>query len=227
MDDLRSNPWALGTIVGVLSFVVLGLVAMVLRRNPSTNKSEPLIDAGEVGHDGNGGDGKKQNDGPKPAAVAVAVGDFHADDPEYQTKVVVEDAAPVQPAAAVAAPPTAVQQTLPVERSQSALSTRNHVRQIPVQRSSSTMSAKDKVQQMIEAEQMSRRRSAGGGVRFRSGDDSLVSDTGVPNVPRYCQTETRAYAPPPSPAVQNGGDVEGGSDKRDQHGRPLPPLQLQ
>ena len=227
IDDLRSNPWALGTIAGVLSFVVLGLLAMVLRRNPSTNKSEPLIDAGEVGTDGNCGDAEKQNDVPKPAAVAVPVGDFHADDPEYQTKVVVEDAAPVQPAAAVAAPPTAVQQTLPVERSQSALSTRNHVRQIPVQRSSSTMSAKDKVQQMIEAEKMSRRRSAGGGVRFRSGDDSLVSDTGVPNVPRYSQTETRTYAPPPSPAVPNDGNVEGESDERDQRGRPLPPLQLQ
>ena len=89
------------------------------------------------------------------------------------------------------------------------------------------MSAKEKVQQMIQAEQMSRRRSAGGGVTFRSGDDSLVSDTGVPTVPRYSQKEIRGYAPPPIPAVQNGTEVECEGDKRDQHDRSLPPLQLQ
>lgn len=224
VDDLLSNPWALGTIAGVLSFVVLGLVALVLRRNPS--KSEPLIDADEVGHDDDKDGGGNNKQISKPAAVAVAVGHFHTDDPEYQTKVVMEDVAP-QAAAVAAAAPSQIQQVLQVERSQSALSARDQIRHIPVQRSSSTMSAKDKVQQMIQAEQMSRRPSAGGGVTFRSGDDSLVSDTGVPTVPRYSQKKTRGYAPPPIPAVQNGTEVGRGGDKRDQHDRSLPPLQLQ
>ena len=233
MDEILSNPWAVGILAGALSFAVLGLVTWVilLRRNPTT-KSEPLIDVGEVGREDNGGDGedaaKKHNDDmqQKPAAVAVAVGVFPVDDdPDCQTEVVVEEAAaaPCTPAQPPQATPVAtgrppVQHTKPAERSQARLRR--------------ALSAKERVQQMIEAEQLSRARMEAAvddgkrpAVRFRSGDDSLVSDTGVPHVPTYSQSQTRGYVPPPPaapiPAVSNDGDVESGN------GQPLPPLQLQ
>ena len=160
MKDLRSNPWALGAIAGALSFIVLGFLAVVLRRD-SGKSDEPLLDVGD--------DGKEI----PPAAVAVAV-----------TEVVEEDVA---------------------------ISDDDRI-------------AKDKVLRMVEAEQKARRIQASAeearrsGVRFRSGDDSLVSDTGVPIVPRYSRADRREYAPPPTVASEG---IEGDAD------RSLPPLRLQ
>ena len=160
MKDLRSNPWALGAIAGALSFIVLGFLAVLLRRK-SGKSDEPLLDVG--------GDGKEM----PAAAIAVAV-----------TEVVEEDVA---------------------------ISDDDRI-------------AKEKVLRMVEAEQRARRiqvaaeearRSA---VRFRSEDDSLVSDTGVPIVPRYSRTDRREYTPPPTVAPEG---IEGDAD------RSLPPLRLQ
>ena len=78
--------------------------------------------------------------------------------------------------------------------------------------------AKEKVRRMVEAEQRARLIQAAAGVRFRSGDDSLVSDTGVPIVPRYSRTDRREYVPPPTVASEG---MEGDGD------RSLPPLRLQ
>ena len=90
--------------------------------------------------------------------------------------------------------------------------------------------AKEKVLRMVEAEQRARRiqavtdeanrRASAAGVRFRSGDDSLVSDTGVPIVPQYSQTERREQYTPPSPTAAPEG-MDGDAD------RSLPPLRLQ
>ena len=76
----------------------------------------------------------------------------------------------------------------------------------------------EKVQRMVEAEQRARLIQAAAGVRFRSGDDSLVSDTGVPIVPRYSRTDRREYTPPLTVAPEG---IEGDAD------RSLPPLRLQ
>ena len=154
MKDLRSNPWALGAIAGALSFIVLGFLAVVLRRD-SGKSDEPLLDVGD--------DGKEI----PPAAVAVVV-----------SEVVEEDAA---------------------------LSDDDRI-------------AKEKVRRMVEAEERARLIQAAAGVRFRSGDDSLVSDTGVPIVPRYSRTDRREYTPPPTVAPEG---IEGDAD------RSLPPLRLQ
>ena len=154
IQDLRSNPWALGAIAGALSFIVLGFLAVVLRRD-SGKSDAPLLDVG--------GDGKEI----PPAAVAVA-----------ESEVIEEDVA---------------------------ISDEDRI-------------AKEKVQRMVEAEQRARRIQAAAGVRFRSGDDSLVSDTGVPIVPRYSRTDRREYAPPLTVASEG---MEGDAD------RSLPPLRLQ
>jgi hypothetical protein len=64
------------------------------------------------------------------------------------------------------------------------------------------------------------RRASAAGVRFRSGDDSLVSDTGVSIVPRYSQAKRREqYTPPPTLAPEG---IEG-----DAGDWSLPPLRLQ
>ena len=121
MKDLRSNPWALGAIAGALSFIVLGFLAVLLRRE-SGKSDEPLLDTGI--------DEKEM----PPAAVAVAV-----------TEVVEEDAA---------------------------ISDDDRI-------------AKEKVQRMVEAEQRARRIQAAAGVRFRSGDDSLLNIFGRAVVPQF------------------------------------------
>ena len=155
IQDLRSNPWALGAIAGALSFIVLGFLAVLLLKRDSGKSDEPLLNAGI--------DEKEM----PPAAVAVAV-----------TEVVEEDAA---------------------------LSDDDRI-------------AKEKVRRMVEAEERARRIQAAAGVRFRSGDDSLVSDTGVPIVPQYSRADRREYTPPPTVAPEG---IEGDAD------RSLPPLRLQ